>query len=97
MQLLHPMSLNYRRVAGPASRSPPCRLCIGWLLAMAEMKVLLAVMFRGHTLQLQEPDEPWMLFPLARPKHGMPARFTAVAVPAAAAVAAAAAGASKEE
>jgi hypothetical protein len=61
---------------------------------MAEMKVLLAVMFRGHTLQLQEPDEPWALFPLARPKHGMPARFTAVAAPAPVAGAAAA---SKEE
>ncbi|KAI3427118.1 hypothetical protein D9Q98_007055 [Chlorella vulgaris] len=52
------------------------RLCLGWLMAMVEMKVLLAAIFRGHVLTLQEPNEPWMLFPLARPKHGMPARIT---------------------
>jgi hypothetical protein len=42
-------------------------------------QVLLAAIYRGHTLQLREPDEPWQEFPLARPKHSMPARFVAVA------------------
>jgi len=37
--------------------------------------MLLAVIFRGYSVTLQEPDEPWNLFPLARPRHGMPARF----------------------
>ncbi|PSC75274.1 cytochrome P450 [Micractinium conductrix] len=55
------------------------RLCLGWLLAMAEMKALLAVVFRSPlTLTLLEPNEPWLFFPLARPKHGMPARFAGV-------------------
>lgn len=55
------------------------RLCLGWLLAMAEMKVLLAVVFRGHSLALSQPDEPWKFFPLARPSRGMPARFARTA------------------
>ncbi|KAL4444062.1 hypothetical protein ABPG75_011799 [Micractinium tetrahymenae] len=54
------------------------RLCLGWLLAMAEMKVLLAVVFRGHKMTVHHPDSPWALFPLARPKDGMPARLQAV-------------------
>ena len=46
---------------------------------MAEMKALLAVVFRSPlTLTLLEPNEPWLFFPLARPKHGMPARFAGV-------------------
>ena len=100
------------------------RLCLGWLLAMTEMKVglsvrgvlgvgvlcvgegislcgrasvpgelwsqpvvklpaaapqvLLAAIFRGHAMELRQPDEPWVSFPLARPKCSMPARFVAV-------------------
>lgn len=54
------------------------RLCLGWLLAMVEMKMLLAAVFRGHKLTVLDPDSPWALFPLARPKDGMPARFEAV-------------------
>ncbi|KAL4444058.1 hypothetical protein ABPG75_011795 [Micractinium tetrahymenae] len=54
------------------------RLCLGWLLAMAEMKVLLAAVFRGHKMTVLHPDSPWALFPLARPKDGMPARLQAV-------------------
>ena len=68
----------------PTARPPTLaprlrRLCLGWLLAMAEMKALLAVVFRSPlTLTLLEPNEPWLFFPLARPKHGMPARFAGV-------------------
>ncbi|PRW50773.1 glutamine cyclotransferase [Chlorella sorokiniana] len=51
------------------------RMCLGYVLAKAEMKVLLACIYRRHRVVLQEPDEPWARFPLARPKHGMPARF----------------------
>ncbi len=47
-------------------------------MAMVEMKMLLAVVFRGHSLTVLNPDSPWALFPLARPKDGMPARFKAV-------------------
>lgn len=54
------------------------RFCLGWLLAMVEMKMLLAVVFRGHKLTVLDPDSPWALFPLARPKDGMPSRFEAV-------------------
>lgn len=53
------------------------RLCLGWLLAMTEMKVLLASIFRRYALELRLPEEPWVEFPIARPKHGMPARFVA--------------------
>lgn len=66
------------RVAPPLRSALPCRLCLGWLLAMVEMKMLLAVVFRGHSLTVLNPDSPWALFPLARPKDGMPARFEAV-------------------
>ena len=52
-----------------------CRLCLGWLLALTEMKVLVATIFRGYHFQLLQPDSQWAAFPLARPKDGMPARF----------------------
>lgn len=32
------------------------------------LQVLLACIYRRHRVALQEPDEPWALFPLARPK-----------------------------
>lgn len=45
---------------------------------MAELKTLLAVFARSsHALQLTDPEEPWLLFPLARPARGMPARMAA--------------------
>ena len=56
------------------------RLCLGWLLAMAEMKALLAAVARsGCAFRPLEPDEPWLLFPLARPVHGMPCAFASPA------------------
>lgn len=41
------------------------------------LQVLLASIFRRYALELRLPEEPWVEFPIARPKHGMPARFVA--------------------
>lgn len=43
------------------------------------MQVVLACTFRRYSLTTTEPAEPWSLFPLARPQHGMPVRCAEVA------------------
>ena len=54
----------------------PRRLCLGWLLALAEMRALLAALARApRAPRLLHPAEPWLSFPLARPERGMPLRF----------------------
>lgn len=51
-------------------------MCLGYLLALAEMKVLLACVARKGRLHLLRPEEEtWQLFPLARPRLGLPARL----------------------
>jgi cytochrome P450 len=52
------------------------RLCPGQQLAWTEMKLLLAVVARGYEVELVEPNEKWAVFPLQKPKQGMPIRVT---------------------
>ncbi|KAL4519214.1 hypothetical protein Ndes2437B_g05074 [Nannochloris sp. 'desiccata'] len=52
------------------------RLCPGQQLAWTEMKLLLATLARGYTVELIDPNEKWDVFPLQKPKQGMPIRVT---------------------
>lgn len=60
---------------GSAARNPAVAPACTPPRPPGALQVLLAAIFRGHAVKLQQPDEPWLLFPLARPKHGMPARI----------------------
>jgi retinoid hydroxylase len=52
------------------------RLCPGQQLAWTEMKLLLATLSRGYDVELVDPKEEWDLFPLQKPKQGMPIKLT---------------------
>jgi len=52
------------------------RLCPGQQLAWTEMKLMLATLARGYTVELVDPNEKWDIFPLQKPKQGMPIRVT---------------------
>lgn len=50
------------------------RMCLGYPLALAEMKMFLALLVRRYSWQLLQPDEKWSTFPLALPLQGLPIR-----------------------
>jgi cytochrome P450 len=54
------------------------RLCPGQQLAWTEMKMMLATIVRGYAVELADPNEKWDIFPLMKPKSGMPIKVTAV-------------------
>ena len=46
-------------------------MCLGYLLAQAEIKVLLAVLARRSTWRLLNPNEPYEVFPIPFPRDGL--------------------------
>lgn len=46
-------------------------MCLGYLLAQAEIKILLAVLARSCTWRVHDPDEPFMAFPIPAPLNGL--------------------------
>ncbi|KAK9843391.1 hypothetical protein WJX81_000043 [Elliptochloris bilobata] len=47
------------------------RMCLGYILAIAEIKILLAVLARTSTWRLLNPSEPYVPFPLPAPRDGL--------------------------
>lgn len=67
---------------GPSGRVPfgaGPRMCLGYLLALAEIKILLAVLARTSAWRVLNPDEPFMPFPLPTPRDGLLMDFEALA------------------
>lgn len=54
------------------------RLCLGYQLAMNEMKTLLATIARGYEFEYLDVGEQWQSWPFAFPMKGMPMRFRAL-------------------
>ncbi|CAG9466157.1 unnamed protein product [Pedinophyceae sp. YPF-701] len=53
------------------------RRCLGMNLAMAEMKVLFAVMMRGYDFECKDASVKWKGGPIGIPAHGLPTVFSA--------------------
>ena len=50
------------------------RTCLGMPLAMAELKVILAVLARGYEFELESKEVEWTSDPLPLPVGGLPMR-----------------------
>lgn len=54
------------------------RMCLGYILALTEIKILLAVLARTSAFRVLNPDEPYIPFPLPVPRDGLPMDFEAL-------------------
>ncbi len=55
------------------------RTCLGQHLVQAQLGVLLAVLARGYTWQVEQPAEEWRLVPTPAPKDGLRVRMQRLA------------------
>ena len=60
----------------PFGKGP--RTCLGYILALTEIKILLAVLARTSAFRVLNPDEPYIPFPLPVPRDGLPMDFEAL-------------------
>ena len=53
-------------------------MCLGYILALTEIKILLAVLARTSAFRVLNPEEPYIPFPLPVPRDGLPMDFEAL-------------------